>query len=561
MELRITDPKSLKFNPDNPRKTAAPVLSDELLTANIREIGLLQPPLTRAIGDDLMIVVGERRVKAAIRAELPEIPVLVFGQDVSDDRIRALSENTQRADMNPVDQWRAIEAAISGRWTEEAIGTVMGLSVRTIRKLRLLARIHPAMLDQMACGDMPDERSLRTIAAAASSEQASVWRKFKPKKAQPTVLWREVARALEKRRISISVARFDADDAQALGIIWEEDLFEQADKDVRYTTQVAAFLGAQQAWLEANLPKHGVLLQTDDYGQPKLPLKAQRSWGAARASDTVGCYVDPRSGAIEEVRFTMPQPVRAKKGAVVEGSIPPAQPRPEITQKGVAKIGDFRTEALHRAIEETEISDDELIALLVLALAGNNVALESPHGRYRRIRLGIAARLVGPTGLSQDGTIVRSAARGMLREVLSCRQGLSNSGPLALVAGEAIGADAFLPNMATDEFLLCLSKAGIERAAGTVNVLPRQRGKETRAALIAQVGDGRFILAEARFKPNAAQLTDLAALADMPSDEEDPSESIDDVTDLPADGDVALPTEGQERPSVAPLDVAVPAAA
>ena len=94
-----------------------------------------------------------------------------------------------------------------------------------------------------------------------------------------------------------------------------------------------------------------------------------------------------------------------------------------------------------------------------------------------------------------------------------------------------------------------------------LNVLPRQRGKETRAALIAQVGDGRFILAEARFKPNAAQLTDLAALADMPSDEEDPSESIDDVTDLPADGDVALPTEGQERPSVAPLDVAVPAAA
>ncbi len=147
MELRTVDPRSLKFNPNNPRKTAAPAVSDEQLSTNIRQVGLLQPPLTREIQDGLMIVIGERRVRCSITAELPEIPVLVFDQDESDDRIRALSEHVQRANMNPVDQWRAIEAAISDRWTEDAIAVAMGLSVRTIRKMRLLAKTQGVMLD------------------------------------------------------------------------------------------------------------------------------------------------------------------------------------------------------------------------------------------------------------------------------------------------------------------------------------------------------------------------------------------------------------------------------
>src|SRR6202035_3476048 len=115
--------------------------------------------------------------------------------------------------------------------------------------------IHGVMLDQMARGDMPDERVLRIIAAATPEEQASVWRKHKPKKSQPQVAWHDVARGLEKRRISAALAKFGADETEAFGIVWQEDLFEQGDKDGRFTTQVEAFFAAQQAWLEANLPK------------------------------------------------------------------------------------------------------------------------------------------------------------------------------------------------------------------------------------------------------------------------------------------------------------------
>jgi ParB/RepB/Spo0J family partition protein len=535
MYLASLDPRILKPNPNNPRRTAAPAMSDEQLAANIRDIGLLQPPLARDTPDGMTIIVGHRRVAASIVVELPLIPVLVVDDDTTDDSIRALSENVQRANMNPVDQWRAIEAAITDRWTEEAIATAMGLSVRTIRKLRLLAHIHPAMLDRMALGDMPDERVLRIIAAATADEQANVWKKHKPKKQQPKVSWFDVSRALEKRRISASVAKFGPDEEQAFGIVWEEDLFEQGGKDARYTTQVEAFFGAQQAWLEANLPKNGVLLPTDEYGRPKLPPKAERSWGQPRKGDTIGCNVDPRTGEITEVAFRVADTGKTAKAKGGDTAATP-KPRPDITQKGLAKIGDLRTAALHKAVEGASIDDETLIALLVLALGARNVSVEGPHGRYTNGRAAIAAQLLDGNTLTHEPATIRAAARAILTQVLSCRQGMSNSGGVALVVGDAIGADAYLANMATEEFLSCLSKGGIERAASIVNVLPRQRGKDTRAALIAQVGDGTYILPAARFAPNGDDLAELARAQASEADAEDVLDGDDAETGADPDG-------------------------
>ena len=182
MELRTVDPRSLKPNPSNPRRMAAGEQPDEQMVANIKAVGILQPPLVREAGGGLEIVAGERRVKAAIVAGFAAILVLVRGGDDGGDAVRSLSENIVRAQMTPLDQWRAIEALVSADWTEDAIASCLALPIRSLRRLRLLGQMLPAMLDQMALGDMPAEHMLPAIAAASPDEQAAVWKKWKPKK-------------------------------------------------------------------------------------------------------------------------------------------------------------------------------------------------------------------------------------------------------------------------------------------------------------------------------------------------------------------------------------------
>ena len=72
--------------------------------------------------------------------------------------MRSIVENSVREALNPVDQWRGIERLVALGWTEEAIAVALALPVRQIRKLRLLANVLPAMLEQMALGEMPSEQ-------------------------------------------------------------------------------------------------------------------------------------------------------------------------------------------------------------------------------------------------------------------------------------------------------------------------------------------------------------------------------------------------------------------
>ena len=73
--------------------------------------------------------------------------------------------------------------------------------------------------------------------------------------------------------------------------------------------------------------------------------------------------------------------------------------------------------------------------------------------------------------------------RSALIDMLSCRLGHTNSGVVSRIAGDAIGADGFIANMATEAFLDCLSRPSLEASCVAVSVLPRQRVRETRAAL------------------------------------------------------------------------------
>ncbi len=365
-QARERDPRALKDNPDRTRKTKSTAQADALLLATIKAVGIVQPPVIApetAGGNGYIINAGHRRVKQAIAAGLEEIEVLVDEAANDNGAMRSIVENIAREPLNPVDQWRAIERLVALGWTEEAIGVALALPVRQIKKLRLLANVLPAMLDHMAKGDMPNEKQLRTIAAASLDEQREVWKKHKPSKADPQVAWYSVANGLEKTRMYAKDASFDDELAKAYGIAWVEDLFASADEDSRYTTNVEAFLGAQQEWMSNHLPKRGVIVEADTWGRAKLPPKAERVYGKPGRSDHIAMFVD-REGKVQTVHYRMPEPKTAKGKAGTTGGAPgddaivATKPRPDVTRRGIEMVGDFRTDALHEALARAPIDDN-----------------------------------------------------------------------------------------------------------------------------------------------------------------------------------------------------------
>ncbi|NSZ66861.1 MULTISPECIES: ParB N-terminal domain-containing protein [Rhizobium/Agrobacterium group] len=535
MQILKLDPRALKDNPDDTRRSKSSPQSDALLLATVKAVGIIQPPVISPEvdgGNGYIIQAGHRRVKQAIAAGLEEITVLVVEAANDNGAMRSMVENIAREPLNPVDQWRGIERLVALGWTEEAIGVALALPVRQIRKLRLLANVLPAMLDHMALGDMPNEQQLRTIAAASLDEQKEVWKAHKPKKSERAD-WYNISRSLSKTRMFAKDASFGDDLASAYGIEWVEDLFAPADQDSRYTTNVEAFLGAQQEWMTSNLPKKGAIIEVNNWGQPELPKKAERVYGKPSKSDHVGMYLD-RDGKVQSVAYRMPEDrKKVKGGATMTGGaedtdaaaiVDAAKSRPDVTQKGLDMIGDFRTDALHEALGRAPIEDDTLMALLVLAFAGLNVRVDSGANetvfgskRFKRH----AARLIGEDGkLAFDQETLRVAARSMLIDVLSCRRGMSNSGVVSRIAGDAIGAHGFLTNMGSEDFLLCLSRQAMEAAAKDANILPRQKVRETRAALVDHFRQERFVHESALFAPDPQDIVDLIKSGEVLSDDD-----------------------------------------
>ena len=130
-------------NPDQPRRTFIEADIDEL-AASIREKGILQPILVRPApgqAGHYQIVAGERRWRAAQKAGLHTVPVIVRELDDLDVLEIGIIENVQRADLNPIEEARGYKVLQDrfGR-TQDALAQAVGKSRPHIANtLRLLA--------------------------------------------------------------------------------------------------------------------------------------------------------------------------------------------------------------------------------------------------------------------------------------------------------------------------------------------------------------------------------------------------------------------------------------
>jgi ParB family chromosome partitioning protein len=207
-------------NPRNPRRTFS---DDELneLAASVRERGIIQPIVVRAArgqSDSYEIIAGERRWRAAQRAGLHDVPIVVVEASDAQALELAIIENVQRADLNPLEEAAGYQALIDTfNHHQDAVAQIVGKSrshvANTLRLLKLpdsvkaqvasgkLSAGHARMLiGQPNAAQLADDilaRGLNVRQVEALARETTG--KKTPKAAKPAVVKDADTRALEKR--------------------------------------------------------------------------------------------------------------------------------------------------------------------------------------------------------------------------------------------------------------------------------------------------------------------------------------------------------------------------
>lgn len=161
--------ESLAPNPDQPRRYFAEDKLEELADS-IRQKGVVQPIVVRPSphrAGEYEIVAGERRWKAAQRARLHEVPVVIRDFDDQDALEVAIIENVQRADLNPIEEALAYQQLIDKySYTQDALAQSLGKGrVHVANTLRLL-NLPREVQDMVRQGDLSAGLA-RTVLSAA----------------------------------------------------------------------------------------------------------------------------------------------------------------------------------------------------------------------------------------------------------------------------------------------------------------------------------------------------------------------------------------------------------
>lgn len=150
--VRMLPVSSLSPHPDQPRRHFDDAMLDEL-AASIASRGLIQPIVVRPHGHDYQIVAGERRWRAAQRARLHEVPVVVRDFNDSETLEIALIENIQRQDLNAIEEAQAYQR-LAGEYghTQDALAKIVHKSRSHVANLLRLLELPDGVQAQVVGG-------------------------------------------------------------------------------------------------------------------------------------------------------------------------------------------------------------------------------------------------------------------------------------------------------------------------------------------------------------------------------------------------------------------------
>jgi ParB family chromosome partitioning protein len=143
---------SLSPHPGQPRRHFDDAQLDEL-AGSIAARGLIQPIVVRPHGHGYQIVAGERRWRAAQRAHLHEVPVVIRDFDDAETLEIALVENIQRQDLNAIEEAQAYQR-LAGEYghTQEALARIVHKSRSHIANLLRLLELPAAVQEHVMHG-------------------------------------------------------------------------------------------------------------------------------------------------------------------------------------------------------------------------------------------------------------------------------------------------------------------------------------------------------------------------------------------------------------------------
>ncbi len=155
---RFVPIEKIRRNPNNPRREFEEAdLAD--LAQSIGDHGIVQPILVRPIGggDGNMfeIIAGERRWRAAQRAEFHEVPVVVRNVDDRQALELAIIENVQRADLNPIDEAAGYQQLMDEHdYTQNELSQTIGKSRSHVANTLRLLRLPDSVQSLLSSGDL-----------------------------------------------------------------------------------------------------------------------------------------------------------------------------------------------------------------------------------------------------------------------------------------------------------------------------------------------------------------------------------------------------------------------
>ena len=165
------DTESIKPNPKQPRI----VFDDEALSelsASIKEIGILQPPVVRRISENQYeLIMGERRLRAAKLAGLKRIPVII--RETSDNELlrEALIENIHRSNLNSLEEAAAYNQMLNDfGLTHDELAKRIGKSRPVITNTLRLLNLPPSVQKKLASGAISAGHARALLALTSPDE-------------------------------------------------------------------------------------------------------------------------------------------------------------------------------------------------------------------------------------------------------------------------------------------------------------------------------------------------------------------------------------------------------